>query len=127
MLKKVKGIHRDVLDMIIEVSKNSFPNEFVALLRHEEGIITELHFIPGSIAGEDNATIPLYMRPIDLNIVGSVHCHPGFSNHPSEEDKSLFRRFGHTHIIIALPYDHTSWQAYDMEGRPIELPVVDDF
>jgi len=125
MLNKVKGIHRDVLDMIIEVSKSSYPNEFVALLRHEEGIISELHFLPGSLAGEDSASIPLYMRPIDLNIVGTVHCHPGFSNHPSEQDKSLFRRFGNTHIIICLPYDETSWQSYDMEGNRIPLPVVE--
>lgn len=125
MLRKVQGIHRDVLDMIIEVSRNSYPNEFVALLRHDEGIISEVHFLPGSMAGEESATIPLFMRPIDLNIVGTVHCHPGFSNRPSEEDRALFRRFGHTHIIICLPYDETSWQGYDMDGNPITIPVVE--
>lgn len=127
MLKrKVWGIHRDVLEMIMEVSRSSYPNEFVALLRHEEGIISELHFLPGSQAGEDNATLPLFMRPIDLNIVGSVHCHPGFSNRPSDEDLNLFRRFGHTHIIMCLPYDMGSWKAYDMQGKSIQLDVVDD-
>jgi proteasome lid subunit RPN8/RPN11 len=126
MLKKVKGIHREVLDMIVEVAKNSYPNEYVALLRHEDGIITELHFLPGSIAGEDNATVPLYMRPIDLNIVGTVHCHPGFSNRPSHQDLELFHHFGNTHIIIALPYDYSSWQGYDMEGNRIDIPVLDE-
>lgn len=125
MLRKVKGIYRDVLDLIIEVSKSNYPNEFVALLRHEEGVISELHFLPGTMQGEDSATIALYMRPIDLNIVGTVHCHPGFSNRPSNADLDLFRHFGNTHIIICLPYDFESWQSYDMEGNLIEIPVID--
>jgi proteasome lid subunit RPN8/RPN11 len=124
--QKIIGISRDVLEMITEVSRSSYPKEFVALLRQEEGIISELHFLPGSQAGEDNASLPLYMRPIDLNIVGSVHCHPGFSNRPSEQDLDLFRRFGNIHIIMCLPYDMSSWQAYDMDGNKISLDVVDD-
>ncbi|MFA5313120.1 MAG: Mov34/MPN/PAD-1 family protein [Methanomassiliicoccales archaeon] len=123
---KVKSIHRDVLEMIIEVSRSSYPNEFVAMLRQEEGVISELHFLPGSQAGEDNAVLPLYMRPIDLDIIGSVHCHPGFSNEPSEQDLDLFRHFGNVHIIMCLPYDMNSWQAYDMNGDAISLDVVDD-
>ncbi|QLH74703.1 MAG: Mov34/MPN/PAD-1 family protein [Methanomassiliicoccales archaeon] len=127
MLKrKVWGIYRDVLEMIMEVSRNSYPNEFVALLRHEDGIIDELHFLPGSQAGEESAILPLYMRPIDLSVVGSVHCHPGFSNRPSAEDLSLFQKFGHIHIIMCLPYDMDSWKAYDKDGNEMDLEVVDD-
>jgi proteasome lid subunit RPN8/RPN11 len=125
MLKKITQIYRDVLELIIEVSKSNYPNEFIALLWQEDGIISELHFIPGTLQGEDNAIIQLYMRPIDLDIVGTVHCHPIFDNTPSEADKSLFRRFGQVHIIMGMPYDMNSWQAYDMNGEPITLEVVE--
>jgi len=123
---KIKGIHRDVLEMIIEVSRSSYPKEFVAMLRQEDGVISELHFLPGSQAGEDSAILPLYMRPLDLNVIGTVHCHPGLSNRPSEQDLELFRRFGYVHIIMCLPYDMGSWRSYDMNGKSIELKVVDD-
>jgi proteasome lid subunit RPN8/RPN11 len=66
------------------------------------------------------------MRPVDLNIVGTVHCHPGPSNHPSGADLDLFRRFGNTHIIICLPYGMSTWQSYDMEGERIKLEIVDE-
>jgi proteasome lid subunit RPN8/RPN11 len=127
MLKpKVWGIYREVLEMIIEVAKSNYPMEYIALLRQEEGVISELHFIPGTLQGEDNAIIQLHMRPVDLNIVGTVHCHPGNSNHPSAADLDLFRRFGNVHIIICLPYGMGTWQSYDMEGGRIGLKIVDE-
>ena len=38
---------------------------------------------------------------------------------------ALFSTFGGTHIITCLPYDRRSWKAYDRDGRPVELEVVD--
>jgi proteasome lid subunit RPN8/RPN11 len=47
MLKrKVWGIDREVLDMIIEVAKSNYPMEYIALLHQEDGVINELHFLP---------------------------------------------------------------------------------
>ncbi|HSV41880.1 MAG TPA: Mov34/MPN/PAD-1 family protein [Methanomassiliicoccales archaeon] len=127
MLKRrIWGIYRETLEMILEVAKSSDPNEFVALMHHEGGIIDEIHFLPGSTAGEDNATLFLHMRPIDLNIVGSVHSHPSGGPRPSEADRDLFRRFGHTHIIVAYPYTMQSWKAFDLDGNKVELEVVDE-
>lgn len=123
--RKIWGIESDVLDMINEASRGSFPNEFVAALRAEKGVITEILLFPGSYSNEHSAFMQLHMLPIDLSVVGTVHSHPGPSNRPSDEDLHLFGNFGSTHIITCLPYDMRSWQAYDRNGRKVELEVVD--
>ena len=123
--RKVWGIDTDVLEMVNEASQESYPNEFVAALRAEKGVITEILLFPGSYSNEHSAFMQLHMLPIDLSVVGTVHSHPGPSNRPSDEDLHLFGNFGSTHIITCLPYDMRSWQAYDQGGRPIKLEVVD--
>ncbi len=126
MLKRPHGIYREVLEMVIDVAKSSHPREFVALLHQEDGVIDELHFLPGTTSNEDSAYLLLHMRPIDLNICGTVHSHPGPSFRPSGADLSMFNRFGNTHIIMCMPYEMRSWQAYDQEGRRISLQIVDE-
>lgn len=122
---KVRGIDRGLLEMINEAARDSLPNEFVAMLRAEEGVIEELLLLPGTLQGEDSATLMMHMMPIDYSMVGTVHSHPGYSNRPSREDLELFRRYGYIHIITCLPYDEGSWRAYDGRGRPMQLPIVD--
>lgn len=124
--RRVWGIRRDVLEMIAEAAEASHPNEFGASLRAEGGIVTELIFVPGTIGGEAHAFLPLGYLPVDRTIVGTVHSHPGPDAIPSDADKELFNGFGHTHIIMAEPYDETSWIAYDQNGQRIELDVVED-
>jgi proteasome lid subunit RPN8/RPN11 len=123
--RKIWGIEADVLKMINEASRESLPNEFVAALRAENGVITEILLFPGSRSNERSAFMQLNLMPIDFSVVGTVHSHPGPSNRPSAEDLHLFGNFGSTHIITCLPYDWRSWQAYDREGRPVKLEVVD--
>ena len=125
MLKKVKGVDRALLRMINEAARDSLPNEFVAMLRAEEGVISELILLPGTLQGEDSATLMLHMMPIDFSIVGTVHSHPGYSNRPSRQDLEFFRRYGYVHIITCLPFDERSWRAYDARGRHMELPLTD--
>jgi proteasome lid subunit RPN8/RPN11 len=125
MLGKIKGIDRALLTMINRAAQDSLPNEFVAMLRAEEGVVQELLLLPGTLQGENSALLSLHMLPIDYTIVGTVHSHPGHSNRPSREDLQLFRRYGRVHIITCLPFNERSWKAYDHQGRPIELPIVD--
>ena len=125
MLKRVKSIDRSLMEMVNQAARDSLPNEFMAMLRVEEGVISELLLVPGTLQGKDSALVMLHMLPIDHTVVGTIHSHPGYSNRPSRQDLELFRRYGMVHIITCLPYDENSWQAYDHQGSSIELPVVD--
>jgi len=122
--RRIWGIEEDVLDMINEAAKDTYPDEFLATLRAEKGVVTEILLLPGTLSGEHSGTFHLHMLPIDLSVVGTVHSHPSFSNMPSEADISLFGRFGNTHIITCIPFDMRSWKAYDYNGNEIELEVV---
>ncbi len=122
--RKTWGIEADVLEMVNEAAKGSYPKEFVAALRAEKGVITEILLFPGSYANEHSAFMQLNMLPIDLSVVGTVHSHPGPSNRPSDADLHLFGNFGNTHIITCLPYDMRSWRAYDYKGDTVQLEVL---
>lgn len=122
--RRVHSIRADVLEMICEAARATHPNEFGAVLRAEQGIVTELVLVPGTLGGDRHAILPLGYLPVDRTIVGTVHSHPGPYAIPSSADEELFRGFGHTHIIIAEPYDGTTWIAYDQDARQIELDVV---
>lgn len=122
--RRVWGIDRGVLEMVNESAKDTYPNEFVATMRAEEGVITELLLLPGTIQGTRSGVLLLHMLPIDFSVVGTIHSHPSYSNRPSEADLALFGRFGNTHVITCLPYDMGSWKAYDYNGREIELEII---
>ena len=108
----------------VQAAVQTYPNEFVAALRAEKGVIRELLMLPGTVSGENSGIIQLHMLPIDFSVVGTVHSHPGPSNRPSDADVHLFGNFGSTHIITCLPYDMRSWRAYDYKGEPVELEVL---
>ena len=126
--KPVRGIHRDLLEIVADAAKESHPREFLATLVVEDGIISELNLIPGTIQGDRHAIMPQYMRPVDINFstVGTVHTHPGPSNRPSDADRLFFSKYGRIHVIMCMPYDMHSWRAYSGYGEAIELPVVED-
>lgn len=125
--RKVWGINRETLNLILEVSKENYPKEFIATLISKKGIIEEINLLPGTLSGNSMAIIRTYMQPPDitLSVVGIVHSHPSKDYRPSGADLQFFSRFGNTHIIVGKPYDKNSWQAYDAFGKPIELEVVD--
>lgn len=111
--------------MIAASARATHPNEFGAAMRAEGGVITELVLVPGTIAGDAHTFLPLGSLPIDASLVGTIHSHPGPEAIPSDADKQLFNAFGHTHVIMAMPYDEESWIAYDQNAREIVLDVVD--
>ncbi len=80
--------------------------------------------IPGTISGDSHAIFQLHMMPIDFSIVGTAHSHPSGIPRPSEADLELFQKHGRAHIIVATPYNETSWKAYDYNGSVIEMSVV---
>jgi proteasome lid subunit RPN8/RPN11 len=123
--ERVRGIRKELLKAINDAATSNYPNEFVAALRAEEGIIEEMLLLPGTIQGETSGTLQLHMLPIDHSVVGSVHSHPGYSNRPSDADLRFFGHFGMVHIITCLPYDRTSWRAYNLQGETIQLDVIE--
>ncbi len=121
------GIKRSVLGLIMESSRASYPDEFSAVLAQtREGLIDDLLLIPGTVQGDAHAIMQFYQIPSGFRLAGSVHSHPSGVCEPSDADLNFFSRLGDTHIIAGRPYSMTSWRAYDAEGGPLHLDVVDD-
>jgi len=123
-MKRVYGVSVDFIDGFNESAKSTYPDEFICYHRAEEGVITEMLLVPGSVFGESHSFINEWMTPIDYNRSGSAHSHPGFSNRPSEADKIFFGQMGGVHFITCQPYDRTSWKAYNSNGEEIKLELV---
>jgi len=123
--KRARAIKRETIEMILEASRDVHPNEFGAILRAEEGVITEIMLLPGTISGSRSAIFQLHMLPIDFTVVGTVHSHPSGAISPSGADMAFFQKFGYIHIITGVPFNKDSWRAFDLYGEPISLEVVD--
>jgi proteasome lid subunit RPN8/RPN11 len=123
-MKKIKGIARDTLRFILEVSKSSHPNEFAGLLQAEEGIITEVLLLPGTESGESSASLSLFMIP-NIAAAGSVHSHPTGIIKPSNADLQMFGKTGSCHIIVGFPYDLQSWKCFNSRGEETNLQIID--
>jgi proteasome lid subunit RPN8/RPN11 len=120
-------IKKRCLDLILESSKSIYPNEFGGLLRvddKEKNVISEIVLLPGTVFGESHAIFKLHMQPVDFNIVGTVHSHPGPNSIPSDADLQLFRKHGKIHIIVAVPFNNNSWDAYDYNGNNVNIEIV---
>jgi proteasome lid subunit RPN8/RPN11 len=126
-MRAIRGIERGALDLIKESAREIYPNEFGGFLSvgDDPSVISEIVLLPGTISGSTHAIFRLDMSPPDSSIVGTVHSHPSGSPRPSEADLHLFQKYGRVHVIIAEPYDDTSWRAYDYRGEPLTLEVVE--
>ncbi|KAA0002780.1 MAG: hypothetical protein FE044_02465 [Thermoplasmata archaeon] len=124
---KIKGIERECLETIKEGAKALHPREFLALLSvgNDKSIISEIVMLPQMTYGKRHATFNIYMAPIDFSIVGTVHSHPSGYPVPSQDDLITFSKNGIIHIIIAYPYDDTSWKAYNSNGEEVKLKIIE--
>ena len=123
-MKRVEAITRKTLRMILEASRDIYPREFGAILRAEEGVITELLLIPGTVSGNRHAIFQIHMIPTDFAVVGTVHSHPSGVYEPSDEDLALFNKFGGIHLIAGYPFSESTWAAWTNKGQRIGLKVV---
>lgn len=124
---EIRGIAEDTLAFIMEVSKSSYPREFIGMLNADADadVITEVLFLPGTRTSVVNAVIQLDMMPIGLHYVGSVHSHPHSGmGRPSEEDLLIFSRTGNCHIITFFPYAADNWRCYNSKGEVRKLETV---
>ncbi|WP_407357370.1 Mov34/MPN/PAD-1 family protein [Methanolobus sp. WCC5] len=121
---QIKGIARETLDFILQVSKSTYPLEFAGLLQAKDGIITDILILPGTESSEVSATLRLFMMP-NISAVGSVHSHPGSVIRPSKADLRLFSKTGSHHIIAGHPYGPGNWKCFNGRGEEISLDVLD--
>jgi len=118
------AISRGCLDSALACARSSYPKEFGGVLRSEDpGVITDLLLVPGTTSGERHANFQLYMLPVDLGVVGTIHSHPSGALHPSDADLMLFRHWGRRHLIVGFPFGLGSWRAYDGNGEETHLAV----
>ncbi|MBN2014880.1 MAG: Mov34/MPN/PAD-1 family protein [Candidatus Altiarchaeota archaeon] len=117
-------IKKTALEFILGVSRSTHPKEFTALLRGSPDVIKEVLLIPGSLFGENFASIRFDMKPFDSTIVGSVHSHPSTSYEPSNADRGFFSKTGFIHLIVKYPYKSIKdVAAYDLQGNRVDLGV----
>lgn len=131
---EVLGIAADALEFALEASEDAHPDEYMGFLRGEDArklgldregtVITDVLVIPGTQTNSVSATVRTNMIPNDVRAAGSVHSHPNGVLQPSDADLATFGK-GQVHIIIGYPYARDSWKAFDREGDPTDLPVLD--
>jgi proteasome lid subunit RPN8/RPN11 len=130
----VIGIAADALELAIEASEDAHPDEYMGFLRGEDAreldldrdgtVLTDVLVIPGTESDPFSATVDTNMIPNDVRAAGSVHSHPNGVLKPSDADLMTFGK-GQVHIIVSYPYTRDSWQAFDRDGEPTDLPVLD--
>jgi len=128
------GIARETLEFVIEASEETHPNEYMGFLRAEDAsklgldrrgqVITDVLVIPGTTSNPVSATVRSHMKPNDVQSVGSVHSHPNGVLRPSDADLATFGQ-GDVHIIVGAPYGRDDWRAFDNQGEPTTLDVLD--
>jgi len=120
----IRGIKQELLMLLLELGRDSHPNEFVALLRENNGVIVELNMVPGTITGEDSASVFFDMMPLDTHLAGSAHSHPNGVLRPSDADVNFFPRAGRFHLIIGYPYHPDDWRCFSADGEPYKIEVI---
>jgi proteasome lid subunit RPN8/RPN11 len=120
----IRGIRQDLLTLLLEMGRENHPNEFVALIRERDGIMDEVNLLPGTVAGEDSASLFYDMMPLDTHLAGSAHSHPNGVLRPSNADVNFFPRTGRFHLIIGYPYRENDWQCFTANGDPCDIEVI---
>lgn len=123
-MKKIHAVDIDFIDGFNESAKSCYPNEFLCMVRQNDGVIDEMVLLPGTVYGDSHSFLPEWMSPIDFSIAGTAHSHPGYSNEASDDDLSLFANMGGIHFITCQPYDRHSWKAYNSKGEEVELEII---
>ncbi len=128
------GIAADTLRFALEASRDTHPNEYMGFLRATDArelgldrngqVITDVLVIPGTTSTPESATVHEHMKPNSSHAVGSVHSHPNGVLRPSDADLATFHA-GEAHIIIGAPYERDCWRAFDSDGNPRDLDVID--
>jgi len=136
--REVIGIADDALSFVLEASAETHPDEYMGFLRAErvdrldaaldargsDLVVVDVLVIPGTTSNPVSATVRENLVPNDNRTVGSVHSHPNGVLRPSDADLATFGS-GPVHVIVGAPYGRDDWRAFDRQGDPRDLPVLD--
>ncbi|MDR2831105.1 MAG: Mov34/MPN/PAD-1 family protein [Methanobrevibacter sp.] len=121
------NVYDEVINSILDYSKGSNPNEFMALfdgkINNKVLTITGLIFLPIESSYE-GAIMNTGMLPVTIKNWGSVHSHPGPSASPSNTDLISFAKIGVFHMIICQPYRVEDIRAYNKYGENISYKII---
>jgi proteasome lid subunit RPN8/RPN11 len=120
----IRGIRQSLLSLLLEMGQESHPNEFVGLIREQDGIMEEFNLLPGTIGRENSASLLYDMMPLDTHLAGSAHSHPNGILQPSDADVRFFPRTGRYHLIIGFPYRKNDWRCFTADGEPCIMDVI---
>jgi proteasome lid subunit RPN8/RPN11 len=120
----IRGIRQELLELLFQMGRAAHPGEFVALLKEREGVIDEVNLLPGTVSGEDSASLLVDMMPLSTHLAGSCHSHPNGVLRPSRADVHFFPRTGRYHIIIGYPYKPDNWRCFSADGQPCSMEVI---
>lgn len=123
-MRAIYAVDIDFIDALNESARSCYPDEFLCMIRQEDGVINELVLLPGTVYGDGHSFLMEWMSPIDFSIAGTAHSHPGYSNEASDEDLGLFSNMGGVHFITCQPYDRGSWRVYNSKGEDVELEII---
>ena len=103
-----------------------YPDEFIALLSvtpEHPHVLSQFVVVPAEF-GRTHSQLREDLIPTDPLIAGTVHSHPSPSARASEQDLIAFSRLGEIHLILAYPYNETSFRAYSASGKSRTIPLV---
>ena len=121
------AIRKGTLEAIVLAARNTFPDEFLALLSSKtkgSKVIDEFVLLP-STYGKTFSSIRLDLLPYTAGTIGSVHSHPSPNAMPSNADLRAFKAMGEIHLIIAKPFTLETVKAFDKSGSQVKLEVVE--
>lgn len=120
-------INKSVIRDIITFAKDSYPNEFITLLKgniKDKRLIID-YLIYQIYQSSTEATSIKLDLPLVSGVIGSVHSHPSYSNKPSKADLIFFNKIYSIHLIISNPFTESNIQAYNCYGDKIMFKIGD--
>src|SRR3990167_6271298 len=122
-------ITKRALESALQGSKNTWPDEFVAILSgNSNGALATVEGIviaPLSFYGRHSSGFSDWHVPTDKSNIGTYHSHPNAAFEPSPEDLLFFSRRGRVHFIGRHPFSGASdLAAYDAGGKRVVFSVT---
>lgn len=117
-------IRKELVENIIAFARDSYPNEFGAVIRGKE-VLENMELLYSSQVNRSSVMFSRYDGAGSrISVDGFVHSHPSGAAIPSRADLRSFGLFVNN-LIIGYPFTADSIAAYDRVGNRLELIIID--